>query len=336
MPAFPRSLRRTLVCSVLPALLLAGCAGAPSSSPSTSVSASQSAQGPITLTNCGHRISIPKPASRAVTLNQGATENVLAIGGESKLVGTAYLDSPVPQKWKKAYDSVKVLSKEYPSKETFLAAKPDLAIASYYTAYADKAVGTREELDKEGIASYVSPFSCPEGTKRADATWDNVWKEMSEIGTLLGESDKAKQTIEEQRQALEKVTSNKHGTGISIVWFDSGDKTPYIGAGHGGPQLVMDAVGARNLFSNLEGSWADGSWEKIVASDPDVIVVADADWSKATDKIAYLKKDPVLKQMRAVKQDRFVTVPFAQTTPGAELVDGAKTLNDGLAKLAKK
>lgn len=33
--------------------------------------------------------------------------------------------------------------------------------------------------------------------------------------------------------------------------------------------------------------------------------------------------------MKAVKDNKFVTVPFSQTTPGAELVDGAKTLNDG-------
>lgn len=92
------------------------------------MSASQSNAGPITITNCGQKVTLDKPATRAVTLNQGATEDVLAIGGESKLAGTAYLDSGIPKKWKKAYDSVKVLAKEYPSKETFLSAKPDLAV----------------------------------------------------------------------------------------------------------------------------------------------------------------------------------------------------------------
>ncbi len=40
--------------------------------------------------------------------------------------------------------------------------------------------------------------------------------------------------------------------------------------------------------------------------------------------------------MKAVKENKFVTVPFSQTTPGAELVDGAKTLNDGLARVTGK
>lgn len=337
MPATPKSLRRAVAVSMLPVIMLAGCAGAPKdSSASSSASASQSNAGPITITNCGQKVTLDKPATRAVTLNQGATEDVLAIGGESKLAGTAYLDSGIPKKWKKAYDSVKVLAKEYPSKETFLSAKPDLAVSSYSSAFTDKAVGTREELKKQGIATYISPFGCPKGTPSAEATWENVWKEMREVGTLIGQKDAADKVIAEQRMSLKEVSGNKHGNGTSIVWFDSGDKVPFIGAGHGGPQLLMDAVGAKNLFANLDGGWADGSWEKIVGSNPDVIVVADADWSTAKDKIAYLKKDPVLSQMKAVKDNKFVTVPFSQTTPGAELVDGAKTLNDGLARVTGK
>ena len=333
MSVTPSHLRRAVVASVLPVVLLAGCAGAPKDSTS-SASSSQSGAGPITITNCGQKVTLDKPATRAVTLNQGATEDVLAIGGQTKLVGTAYLDSGIPAKWKKAYDSVKVLSKEYPSKETFLAAKPDLALSSYSSAFTDKAVGTREELKKQGIATYISPFGCPKGTRSAEATWANVWKEMREVGTLVGAENATDKAIAGQRKSLKEVTGNKHGGGTSIVWFDSGEKVPFIGAGHGGPQLLMDAVGARNLFANLDGGWADGSWEKIVSSNPDAIVVADADWSTAKDKIAYLKKDPVLSQMKAVKENKFVTVPFSQSTPGAELVDGAKTLNDGLAKVA--
>ena len=109
--------------------MLAVCAGAPKdSSASSSVSPPPPNAGPIPLPTCGDQAPPDNPATRAVTLNQGATEDVLAIGGESKLAGTAYLDSGIPKKWKKAYDSVKVLAKEYPSKETFLSAKPDLAV----------------------------------------------------------------------------------------------------------------------------------------------------------------------------------------------------------------
>lgn len=68
------------------------------------------------------------------TLNQGATEVALAFGVEDQLAGTAYLDDSVPQKWRAAYDSVPVLSKEYPKREELLAAQPDFVYGSYASA----------------------------------------------------------------------------------------------------------------------------------------------------------------------------------------------------------
>ncbi|MRV11128.1 iron ABC transporter substrate-binding protein, partial [Staphylococcus aureus] len=49
MPATPKFLRRAVAVSMLPVIMLAGCAGAPKdSSASSSASASQSNAGPIT------------------------------------------------------------------------------------------------------------------------------------------------------------------------------------------------------------------------------------------------------------------------------------------------
>ncbi|NKN51292.1 ABC transporter substrate-binding protein, partial [Clostridioides difficile] len=85
MPATPKSLRRAVAVSMLPVIMLAGCAGAPKdSSASSSVSASQSNAGPLTITPCGQKVTLDKPATRAVTLHPGATQDVLALGGESK------------------------------------------------------------------------------------------------------------------------------------------------------------------------------------------------------------------------------------------------------------
>ena len=312
---------------------LSGCAGAPEASSSASASSSVSK---ITLTNCGQKVTLDKPATRGITLNQGATEDVLAVGMEKSLVGTAYLDGAIPAKWQDAYKSVKVLAKEYPSKETFLAAKPDVAFASYSSAFTDKdGVGTREALAKQGIATYISPFGCPKGTAKADATWDNVYSELTDVATLLGKPEAAKSVITAQKAEVAAVEKAQTGKGLKVVWYDSGDKTPFLGGGTGGPQLILDAAGATNVFADQKDNWFDGSWEKVVAADPDVIVLADASWDTAAQKIKYLESDPVLKNLRAMKNKSFISLPFSATTPGAELADGAKTVSDGLAKIKK-
>lgn len=313
---------------------LSGCAGAPEASPSSSASSASSSK--ITLTNCGQKVTLDEPASRAITLNQGATEDVLAIGMQKSLVGTAYLDGAIPTKWQSAYKQVKVLAKEYPSKEAFLAAKPNFAFASFSSAFTDKqGVGTREALAKQGVGTYISPFGCPEGSESADVTWSNVYSELTDVATILGKPDAAKPVIAEQKAQVAAAEKAQAGKGLKVVWYDSGDKTPFLGGGAGGPQLILDATGATNVFAAQKDNWFDGSWEKVVAADPDAIVLADASWDTAAKKIKYLESDPVLKNLRAVKNKSFITLPFSATTPGAELSQGAKTVSDGLATIKK-
>ena len=54
----------------------------------------------------------------------------------------------------------------------------------------------------------------------------------------------------------------------------------------------------------------------MVARNPDVIVVIDADWSSAHEKAAFLLSNPALASVNAIKNVRFVTVPFTSTSPG--------------------
>lgn len=333
---FTSRLVPAIAVSTLVGSLLAGCVGAPSASMSpTAAESASSAFHPITLDNCGRRITITRPATRVVTINQGATENVLALGLERQLVGTAYRDGAIPSKWQKAYDSVKVIAKEEPDKETLLATNPDFVLASWSSAFTDKSAGTREELAAKGIGTYLSPFGCPEGVKQAATTWDSVHQELRDVGAILGRPDRARAAIADQDRTVRAVRTQAHGKGRKVLWYDSGDKSPFLGGGTGGPQLIMDATGATNVFATQKKNWFTGTWEKVIASDPDVIVLADASWDTAAHKIKHLESDPVLRTMRAVRARAYVVVPFSATTPGAELADGARIVSEGLAKVRR-
>lgn len=311
------------------ALTVSACAGSPDepvrAEPSTNTAF------PVTITNCGVERTVTAQPHKVVTLNQGATEVVLALGLEKQLAGTAYLDDAVPAKWQAAYDQVPVLAKEYPSREALLGAAPDFVYASYSSAFDAKVAGSQDELAADGVGSYLSPFFCEQDA--AEASFDSVWSEVTDVATALGHPEAATDLVAEQRKELTTLAEEKAGDGVDIVWFDAGDKAPSVGAGDGGPQLVMEAVGATNVFADLPGNWADASWESVVAADPDVIVLSDAAWSTAADKKAHLLKDPVLQQLSAVKNNRFVVLPFSETTPGVRLVDGASSLAEQLDAL---
>lgn len=314
-------------------LALAGCAGAPAAGGGSSdpAAGTTAASFPVSIDNCGVEVTVEQAPASIVTLNQGATEQALGLGLADRMAGTAYLDDEVAPRYAADYARVPILAEEYPSVEQFLAAGPDLAISSYGSAFGDKGVGTREELAGRGIATYVDPLTCPDESGMRQPTFEAIWSSLGELGQLTGTSEEAADVIAQQEGLLARVEAGAAGEGLTVLWYDSGEDTPFVGAGGGGPALIMDAVGADNVFGDLEGGWADGSWETVLEADPDIIVLADAGWSSAEDKRAYLERDPVLKELTAVREGRFVTVPFSETTPGVRLVDGADHVAEQLA-----
>src|SRR5687768_2330521 len=94
------------------ALLISGCG---TSAQDNAVGAKgPAAKGfPVTVSNCGVKTTFQRPPQRVVSLNQHATEVMLALGLERSMVGTGYLDDEILPEYRAAYDKVKVLSKEY-------------------------------------------------------------------------------------------------------------------------------------------------------------------------------------------------------------------------------
>lgn len=285
----------------------------------------------ISLDNCGRTVTLDGPAQRAVTLNQGATESALALGAESQMVGTAYLDDTVAPQWQSAYRTVPVLNEsDYPSREAVLEVRPDLVLASYASAFDDKAVGTRESFDDLGVATYISPFGCPDKSMRPPVAWDSIAAEITDNGVLFGRESEADAEVTQLRETLAGIESAAAGRGRSFFWYDSNTDVPYVGANAGGPQLIIDAVGGTNIFAGVDGSWADGSWETVLKANPDVIVLADASWDTAEEKKAYLRADPALRDLTAVRENAFVVVPFSASTPGPRLIEGAALVGEQL------
>jgi len=286
----------------------------------------------ITLENCGRTITMAGPATAAVTVNQGATESALAIGAENQMVGTAYLDDRISPQWADAYGKITVLSDKYPDREALLKTRPDLVAASYASAFDDKALGSQGSLGDLGIASYVSPFGCDDKSKRPAPSWDAVAGETSDYGVLFGRTEQAEQVNARMRATLDRLKKTNAGAGKTVMWWDAKTDSPSVGGRDGGPQLVMDAVGATNAFRQLAGNWADTGWESVLKANPDVIVLIDADWDPADAKRKYLESDPALRDLDAVKHASYVVVPFSESTPGARMIDGAVRLSDALAK----
>ncbi|MET9951368.1 ABC transporter substrate-binding protein [Streptomyces sp. NPDC006339] len=305
------SWRRTLLPAAALIPLLAACA-APAPGPTA-----KAAPGfPYTVTNCGTTTTYQAPPKRAVTMNQHVTEIMLALGLEKSLAGTAYLDDAILPAYKKAYDSVPVLAKEYPSKEALLAANPDFVYGGYSSAFDATAGRGREDLKRSGIATRLNTEYCPTGAP----SFDDLYREVTEVGRTFGVPDRAERWTREARATVAATEKRLKGTApVSVFVYDSGDKTAFTAGGKGIGDELITRAGGRNVFADLDKAFADATWEQVVARKPDVILIYDYGATTVEQKKKRLLDDPALREVPAVKNRRFAVLPLSDTVLGVRV-----------------
>lgn len=317
-------MHRALV--ALPAvLLLAGCATvAPAATTTPTPTASA-----VTVTNCGVDVTFDAAPERVVTIKSTSTEMLLALGLGDRIVGTAFQDGPVPEQWADAASGLVSLADKVPSEEVVLETEPDLVYAGWESNFSADGAGERAELESLGVHSYVSPSACQSVGQPAKLTFDDIFGDIQEVADIFRVD--ATELLDEQRATLEGI--EPVGDGRTALWFSSGSDTPYVGAGIGAPQLVLETVGLRNIAGDLDATWAPFNWEAVVDADPDVIVLVDATWNTAEKKIGILQSNPATANLTAVKEGRYLIVPFPASEAGVRTVDAAASLAEQLTEL---
>ncbi|HEY8590781.1 MAG TPA: putative F420-0 ABC transporter substrate-binding protein [Naasia sp.] len=321
MPRLPFALPAV----ALAGLLLAGCAPAAAAPPTVG-------PGTVEVDNCGTEVAFRAAPERVVTIKSTATEMLLALGVGDRIVGTAFPDGPLPDDLADAGADLPLLAEKVPSEEAVLELEPDLVYAGWESNLTAEGAGERDELQALGVATYVSPAACKEpGYQPQRLTWDGVFAEIREMGEIFRVEDTAEAVIDRQQQAIDGIVPDTRG--LSALWFSSGSDTPYVGAGIGNPQLILDTLGLENIAGDVEDTWTSLGWESVVAADPDVIVLVDSSWNSAEQKIERLRSDPVTAGLSAVRGDRYLIVPFAASEAGVRSADAAVDLAEQLADL---
>jgi iron complex transport system substrate-binding protein len=330
---FSATTRRALPVLGLAALLaLTGCAGsagpaAPAAKRSPSAAPAASAY-PMTVENCGTEVTFEKAPEKVLTIKSTSTEMMLALGLEDRLIGQAFPDGPIPAEL--GGDDVPVISDKVPGQEAVLSLEPDFIYAGWESNFSADGAGDRTALAGLGVNTYVSPAACKAVGKPDKLRFDDVFDQITEIGAIFDVPDAAATLVAEQRAALEDLTPVSD---VSALWYSSGSDTPYVGAGSGAPQMIMDAVGVTNIAAGVDDSWTPFNWESVVDANPDVIILVVSDWGTAEKKIGVLQSNPATAKLDAVVHERFVLVPFAATEAGVRNVEAAATIADQVESL---
>lgn len=344
-PALPSAVRRTrpaaaAAAGLALALALAACSSgttdpaapgdaAPSDPASSDPAGAAATTYPLTLDDCGFEVTFDAAPERVVTIKSSTTEMLLALGLGDRIVASAFSDGPVPDALADAAAAVPAvaepLSDQVPGAEAVLATEPDLVYAGWESNLTADGAGDRDTLARLGVATYVSPAACKAPGYMPDPlTFDDVFAEIGEVGEIFDAQQAAADLVAAQRATLDGVTPDDRG--LTALWYSSGDDIPYVGAGIGAPQMILDAVGLENVAGDVEDTWTSYAWEEAVAADPDVLVLVDAAWNTADAKIERLEQNPATAEMTAVREGRYLVVPFPATEAGVRTVDAVVDL----------
>ncbi len=334
-------MRRTALAALAAlALALAACQSstsspgpAPSASPSASSSASPAL---LPVTTCGVTSAFPTPPRAIVTIKSSVTEAVIALGAADRLVGVAALDGPLPEHVTGVDDArweveLPVIAERVPSFEAVAALQPDAILAGWESNLSDSGAGDRSAWADLGVATWVSPSACRDPHLQPEKlTFEDVFAEITLLGQVLGESEAASRLVAAQQAALPAVDDR----GVRALWWSSGTDIPFVGAGIGAPQLIMESAGLTNIAADVRDTWTSLSWEEVAARDPEVIVLVDSTWNTAEYKRAALAANPVTAALDAVEGERYLVVPFPATESGVRTAEAVLSLRAQLEEVA--
>ncbi|MFE9974488.1 ABC transporter substrate-binding protein [Streptomyces hirsutus] len=322
-----RSLRAAAV-ALSAALLAAGCGSSDGGVQGPRTTASSAEGFPVTIDNCGVRTTYDKPPSRVVTIHQHPAELMLTLGLKDRMVGTAFPDSAVLPKLKKAYEAIPELAEREPSFEKVLDAEPDLVYGGYGSAFAENEGRSRKAFADAGIDTHLNREYC--GKKRV--TMRDTYDEIRTTGRLFGVPDRADKLVTDLEGRVEEAATTVEGEPeVPVFVYDSGDKTAFTAGGKSLGTELIRLAGGENVFADLDDVFGDVSWEQVVARKPEVIAIYDyAGAGSVEQKKKFLLSQPALADVPAVKNKRFVVLPLTATLVGIRSAYAVDDLARGL------
>ncbi len=250
----------------------------------------------------GRSTTIATRPQRIVSIGPSNTEFLFALGAGDRVVGVDdFSDFPKEAQAKEKVGGVKV------NVEKVVSLKPDLVVTIKFSD------GTIEKLAGAGLTvMIVDPQSLAD-----------VYRTAVLLGTAVGaDGQKLAWDLEKRVDAVrEKTKSAKRPRVFHEV--DASDPTKPFTAGPGSYiSELIDVAGGANVAATASSPYPQLSLEEVVRADPEVIVLADADYGVTAEQVA---ARPGWSGIAAVKSGRIVPVSDSLVSrPGPRVGEAAE------------
>ncbi|WP_085717472.1 ABC transporter substrate-binding protein [Pseudomonas sp. B28(2017)] len=286
---------------------------------------------PLTIKSCNREVTFKQAPQHALSHDINMTQMMLALDLKPRMAGYSGISGwkAVTPQMQTILEGLPELAAKYPSVETLLDANVDFLFAGW--DYGMRVGGdlTPQTLQPLGINVYELTESCAFVMKRPAATLEDTYNDLRNLGKIFDVQDRANALITDMQNQVAEIGKDLPAEKPRVFLYDSGEDRAMTSGRLGMPQALIDAAGGRNILDDVDASWTRVNWETVVERNPQVIVIVDYSEITAEQKIRFLLKNRALQSVDAIRNQRFIVIPYVQATPGIDNVLAVATLAKG-------
>jgi len=275
---------------VVLALVSGACASSSStgagSGATPAAPASAGAQFPVTVNAANGDVRVAARPTRIVSLSPTATEMLFAIGAGPQVVAVDN-QSNYP-----ASAPMTKLSGYQPNIEAIASYRPDLVIISYDPGSLEKS------LERIKIPVLLQP---------AAGTLDDVYAEITQLGTVTGQAQGAAAQVASMRKRIAQLVASAPTFDPPLTYYQELDQTYYTLTSKTFAGQLYAMVGLKNIADaarHAASGYPQLSAEYIVKANPDIVFLADT--KCCHQSAATVAKRPGWDQIAAVRNGNVV------------------------------
>jgi iron complex transport system substrate-binding protein len=246
MTTLTSRLRWLLPFAAIAAVVFSAAGGAAAAAP----------QFPLTLTAANGKVTIARQPSRIISLSATATEDLFAVGAGKQVVAVdAYSTYPPNAPRTK-------LSGYTPNVEAIAKYRPDLVVVSD---------------DLHNIVAQLGKLHIPVLVESAAANLNGVYAQIEQLARATGHTAGAKHVVTGMRRQANAIVRSTPRPSTPLNVYHELDQTYYSADSHTFIGQMYSLLGLQNIADKAASTtdYPQLSAEYIVASNPDLIVLAD-------------------------------------------------------------
>lgn len=279
--------------------------------------------GTVEIQNGERTVTFTKMPEKVLCANLYAAENMVMLGLGDRVVGrnvsTSAADKPLPE-LEAQFEKIPQIEK---SNENAVALGTDLVIGQI-SAFKDGSWGSYEQFENEGINCLTIT-----GTIVQDETVEDVYTDIRNLGKIFKVEDKAEELVTEiQDQIAEVETAVKdvpEDTKVKAFVLDTFKGNEIYTTSKGLESNLIELAGGVNCTRNMADSrWFNTSVETLVETNPDVIIINDYGTQTVEEKLDFLKSNPALSEVPAVKNENYLIIPLVEVMQDVRAASACK------------